>query len=128
MKGVIVYENAFNEFEKELLINKPDLTLMEILINIPIGTIILNENHEIVFINEAMKRYYENDFELSYAAFGNIFKCEHVLLEGGVCGSVNQCKNCRLKNSVIFCNNNSCGVCSFRFGRKFKIRNVLTEK
>ena len=121
-------KNLFEEFQKVVLESNPEALLMQILMNNPIGTIILNEKYEIVYINDATKKYFENELDLNYDSFGNIFKCENILHESKVCGTIEQCKNCKLRSAVIYCSKNECGVCRFKFGRKFLIKNRLVEK
>lgn len=69
----------------------------------PIGSIVLNTQYEIVYINDQMKQYFEGKIDLTGDFFGNIFRCNQVEGRNLNCGTAAQCGNCNLRSKVIQC-------------------------
>lgn len=88
----------------------------------PVGSIVLNTQYEIVYINDQMKQYFEGEIDLTGDFFGNIFGCNQV--EGSTlnCGTVAQCVNCNLRSKVVQCLETTTTVRNILWSNNFIIK------
>ncbi|OJV63102.1 MAG: hypothetical protein BGO41_10395 [Clostridiales bacterium 38-18] len=74
--------------------------LINLIDNAPIGMILLNEQTEVIYANEAMASYFEYSPEGDHQQFGNLFNCQIVSNAEEDCGTKRQCTNCKIRNNI----------------------------
>ncbi len=94
----------------------------------PLGSIVLNDQFEVIHINAQMKQYFENDVNLSDNFFGNIFSCNQIEGTKSFCGTTNQCKNCNLRNKVIESMETKNTIRNILWSNKFILHNKIITK
>lgn len=82
-------------------LNKNNEVLKDVIENIPILSIIVNDDVQILNTN----RIFSEQFDLQYITaqkelLGNVVKCVHSVNSGGMCGKTNECASCIIRNSV----------------------------
>ena len=71
--------------------------------DVPIGILVVDENTNIVKANEYLFKLFDCSPD-SYQGkkFGNVFGCSFVAQDGSICGTTEKCRNCDLRNSVLY--------------------------
>lgn len=119
MKEINLFENlkddAFKIFNEFIEIN-------------PIGSIVLNEHYEIVYINEKMRGYFDGNLNLAKDLFGNIFRCSQVEGTNSNCGTIRQCKNCNLRNNVMESMEKKTVIRNILWSNNFTVDNEIVLK
>lgn len=66
-----------------------------------IGSIVIDDNYEIIQMNEKVIKYFDNDIYRAGKYFGNIFGCYNIKSEAIKCGTTDHCDNCKIRKHVI---------------------------
>lgn len=87
--------NFFKEIGKD-----SSLLLKQLIEKSPIGSLILNKVQEIVYMNNKLLSYFDNDSDLAYEHVTNMFKCDSIDNENTLCVTHHDCTNCKFRNSL----------------------------
>ncbi|HEX2935834.1 MAG TPA: hybrid sensor histidine kinase/response regulator [Bacteroidales bacterium] len=82
-------------------LNKNNEVLKDVIENIPIISIIVNDDVQILNTN----RIFSDQFDFKYLTtqkelLGNVIQCVHSVNSGGMCGKTSECAGCIIRNSV----------------------------
>lgn len=87
--------NFLKEIGKEM-----ELLLNQLINNLPIGSLILDETQEIVYINNKLLSYFDGSLDLTYKHFIKLFNCNFVNMDSKVSLSYHNCKSCKFRKSL----------------------------
>lgn len=94
----------------------------------PIGALIVNENLEIVNMNECVKNYFDGDARITEFYFGNIFNCHVISIGNEVCGTKDQCTNCKIRKSMLNSLETNRTIKTLNISKNFMINGVKKVK
>jgi PAS domain S-box-containing protein len=82
-------------------LNKNNEVLKDVIENIPILSIIVNEDVRILNTNRLFSEQFGLDYlNIQKELLGNVMRCVNALDNEGNCGQTQECKNCIVRNSV----------------------------
>lgn len=94
----------------------------------PIGNLLINESLEIVNINNTLKRYFDNDLELTKKYFGDIFRCGYLNSETEKCGYLVQCEHCEIRHGLLEALESNRPIKNLQINKPFFINGKRTMK
>jgi signal transduction histidine kinase/DNA-binding response OmpR family regulator len=82
-------------------LNKNNEVLKDVIENIPILSIIVNDDVRVLHTNRMFSKQFELDYgNIQKSLIGNVVKCVNAVNSNGDCGQTAECKNCIVRSSV----------------------------
>lgn len=93
-----------NDLNKVDFLSNENINTVELLktfVNLnPIGTLLVDKEFKVRYINDTLIEYFDNNVELTQEKIGNTLNCKYIKTPESFCGTKRQCAHCIIRNSM----------------------------